>query len=322
MIETLRRRFAARFCTGIGYVGFGISVAAYAALLYVLVEAGYTATNVAALFVPPSSSLATLRLPETGGVAAESSAGPAQLAPAEAARPAHRSPDMERAPRIAPPAASLKPPVVAVAAAKVESAKSRPAWKADASSLRIRADELQSRTSDVAREYVPVQLDVPYHAQGNLGGRRACSPTSLHMIMDYYHGLDAANRTIDDTEDLLRMMRATGRFSDYQGATAEQTAAQARDLGYAGSLMFRQWSRADLVASLQMGRPLIAVVGLGFSAAGRPHSVVVTGISADGALVRVNDPWYPDIRQVSWAAFDASWSAFPGCERHGIVVAP
>ncbi|MCJ7677720.1 MAG: C39 family peptidase [Anaerolineales bacterium] len=128
-----------------------------------------------------------------------------------------------------------------------------------------------------------VALPVPMRYQDPAdGGDVSCGVEALGMALD---GLGGAAPTSGAITDLLQRAGMLYSF----GTGVEELAFAAQAYGYAGSLALHGGTLDDLRAQLDLGRPV--VVGLGTNGAGQPgHFVTVTGISADGAWVIVNDP--------------------------------
>ena len=128
-----------------------------------------------------------------------------------------------------------------------------------------------------------VALPVPMRYQDPAdGGDVSCGVQALGMALD---GLGGAAPTSGAITDLLQRAGMLYSF----GTGVEELAFAAQAYGYAGSLALHDGTLDDLRAQLDLGRPV--VVGLGTNGAGQPgHFVTVTGISADGAWVVVNDP--------------------------------
>ena len=128
-----------------------------------------------------------------------------------------------------------------------------------------------------------VSLPVPMRYQDPAdAGDVSCGLQALGMALD---GLGGAAPTSASMTDLLSR---AGMLYEY-GTGVEELAFAAQSFGYAGSLPFHGATLDDLRAQLDLGRPV--VVALGTSGEGQPgHFVTLTGISADGAWVTVNDP--------------------------------
>lgn len=174
--------------------------------------------------------------------------------------------------------------------------------------------------NSIAVTYLPSRLAVPVRQQGKLGEGYACSPTSMGMVLDYYHAQDASNAT-QDTQAIIDQMKDKGWFTDGKGISADNAAKAAQELGYENSYFFTKWSLDNLRAEINAGHPVVATVRVGLDTTGNPHSVAVTGISPDGSMVAINDPMQ-GTREISWEQFSKSWGSFQNVPNHGYVVVP
>lgn len=151
---------------------------------------------------------------------------------------------------------------------------------------------------------------VPLKAQGRLGGSAACAPTSVSMILDYYHNLDGQNQTASPQE--LLAMLDKGDFTQGKGMSLNRITDELQDLGYGNVSAQVDASQTDLQNHLQQG-PVIATVRLDMqtnqlTAAGSVvHAVVVKGVSGDGQTVFINDPWTGSEVLLPLADFAATW---------------
>lgn len=151
---------------------------------------------------------------------------------------------------------------------------------------------------------------VPLKSQGTLGGSAACAPTSVSMILDYYHNLDPQNKTASP-EELLSMLDK-GDFMSGKGMSLTQITDELQDLGYHNVTVQVDAGLSDLQNHLQQG-PVITTVRLDMKsgqlvATGSViHAVVVKGLSADGQTVFVNDPWTGREVHLPVANFAATW---------------
>lgn len=85
-------------------------------------------------------------------------------------------------------------------------------------------------------------------------------------------------------------------------------------------------TKEKLEAELKKG-PVLAIVKVGMKNKGDRHAVVVTGISEDGTVVKVNDPDQVQDqgkgRAYSWKEFDNSWSSnFGDTKRNFLIIHP
>lgn len=151
---------------------------------------------------------------------------------------------------------------------------------------------------------------VPIKSQGSLGGNAACAPTSVSMILDYYHNLNSQNRAATPQE--LLTMLDKGDFTFGKGMSLNHITDELQELGYANVTAQANASLADLQTQLQQG-PVITTVRLDMksgqlTAVGAVvHAVVVKGLSGDGQTVYINDPWTGHEVQLPLADFTATW---------------
>lgn len=151
---------------------------------------------------------------------------------------------------------------------------------------------------------------VPIKSQGTLGGSAACAPTSVSMILDYYHNLDPQNKTAAPAE--LLAMLDKGDFTHGKGMSLNQITDELQDLGYHDVTAQVDAGLSDLQNHLQQG-PVITTVRLDMksgqlAATGSVvHAVVVKGLSADGQTVFINDPWTGSEVRLPVADFAATW---------------
>lgn len=157
---------------------------------------------------------------------------------------------------------------------------------------------------------------VPVYGQGTLGGAAACNPTSMSMITNYWHAQDATNLA-GTPKDLMQKAIDANYFVSGQGMDFRESQNLLRDMGYdANMISFENGSpQTDLQNALSNG-PVMAMVNYDIphsqlAASGDVHAVVVSGMSEDGSMVRVLDPWGEGRAvDLSWDKFNASWSSF------------
>lgn len=137
-------------------------------------------------------------------------------------------------------------------------------------------------------------------------GSYECAPTAVSMLLQYYHNQSTHNKALSPQE----IIKGLGnRFNPHAGVAADKLVEGLRDmkLGYKTIEWKAKLDREQLRAELEHG-PVMAQVRLNLASSGYPHMVVVNGISDDGKLVRLNDPWTGATRQVSWEVFERSWT--------------
>lgn len=168
----------------------------------------------------------------------------------------------------------------------------------------------------------PSPLEISYTVQakpqGKLYGNAACSPTSVSMILDYYHSKDAANQTISAEQLVLMMDEGDGTYG--KGMSLSKLTDELSELGYHNISQKVDARFSDLHSALQDG-PVIVTTGVKISGPGTIspngprtldgagnaiHAMVVTGIG--DTQVNVNDPWTGQELQLSKATFERMWS--------------
>ncbi|KAA3661734.1 MAG: hypothetical protein DWQ04_15560 [Chloroflexi bacterium] len=182
---------------------------------------------------------------------------------------------------------------------------------------KIEAETAVSPTTDPSAPSTPTQTapdvqgyPVPVKSQGKLGGSAACAPTSVSMILDYYHNQDGNNQTATPQE-LLNMLDK-GDFSHGRGMSLNRITDELQDLGYTNVSAQVNTSQIDLQNQLQQG-PVIATVRLDMqtnqlTATGSVvHAVVVKGVSENGQTVFINDPWTGSELHLPMTDFSATW---------------
>lgn len=161
------------------------------------------------------------------------------------------------------------------------------------------------------------QRGLVYHGRENDYG---CVPSSVSMITEYWHQKNSDHETAS-AQELLNANAGQGEFNS-TGMSITRMQDDLSTLGYEAV----DYADADLDTLKQKVTegPVVAVVKLGISEKGEPHSVVVTGISENNE-VRVNDPWTGEARTYSWETFSRSWgSRFKGVSsrNHFTVIKP
>jgi hypothetical protein len=144
--------------------------------------------------------------------------------------------------------------------------------------------------------------DVPFSSQyADLGDHewraRGCGVASLKMMMDFWHGRNAANRTAS-LDELLRAGLAIGAHMKDIGWTHRGLVELAKQYGYEGynmdlapqspnpKTLDQAWT--SLVHELERGPVMVSVWRYFEPEPHGGHMVVVTGW--DGQLVALNDP--------------------------------
>jgi uncharacterized protein YukE/uncharacterized protein YvpB len=163
-----------------------------------------------------------------------------------------------------------------------------------------------------------VLYDVPVKSQGDSYGSAACSPTSVSMVLDYFHNQDSNNKTIS-TNDLIKAMD-TSDGTPGHGIALTNLTDELNDLGYKNISVKVDASMDDLKSQLASGPVIVTagvkIVGPGSVTPGVPraipgpgntiHAMVVKGINAD--TVVVNDPWSGSEMEIPTEIFQKMWS--------------
>lgn len=152
--------------------------------------------------------------------------------------------------------------------------------------------------------------DVPFLSQHGLEyqGKKTeygCVPTSVSMILNYWHNQDS-KYAARSPQELLDLNAGQGQFHS-TGMSPSNLIEDVKQLGYSNVQPHIKASWEQLREDVKKG-PVLAVVKLGMAKSGNNHSVVVTGISEDGSKVLVNDPW-SGIHEYDATTFQASWGA-------------
>lgn len=178
-----------------------------------------------------------------------------------------------------------------------------------------------SRTVKVAAPkpaitYLPAGLaaSTPLIAQGDFLDGYACAPTSVAMVMGYFHA--TAGLATATPQQLVE----PGDYLPGQGVPYNNMINSMLALGYNHPSGHENATISELSADMASG-PVIVVLGVtnaGTTLVPGPvsHSVVVVGIASDGNSVLVNDPWTARQLKLSMTDFTAMWAG----GNHGIVL--
>ncbi|MBN2386392.1 MAG: C39 family peptidase [Anaerolineales bacterium] len=168
-----------------------------------------------------------------------------------------------------------------------------------------------------AKEYVAYH-DVPVKSQGSAYGNAACSPTSVSMVMDYYHNQDANNPTATPQELIDSLDKGDGTPGN--GISLSRMADEINDVGYSEVSARGGASLDDLHTALDDG-PVVVTVGVRVTGEGTvggsgaralagpgstTHAVVVKGRTETAVIV--NDPWSGQEMEIPNATFNDMWN--------------
>lgn len=149
-------------------------------------------------------------------------------------------------------------------------------------------------------------------SQGSLYGNAACAPTSVSMVLDYYHDQTPSLKTAS-TSDLIKMLDK-GDGTPGSGVALDRMNDDLAELGYKNITVKTQASFEDLNSSLKDG-PLIVTTGVKLvggdvrdiqGPGNTIHAMVVKGSNAESVVL--NDPWSGKELVFSRDVFSKMWS--------------
>lgn len=146
--------------------------------------------------------------------------------------------------------------------------------------------------------------------QGNLYGSAACGPTSVSMVMDYYHQKDSTNAAATPEEIIKGLEQGDGTYGS--GVSLSRLDDDIKEYGY-GVNWQTEANMDDLKTKLQDGPVIINgkvdLKGQDISIPGTQvnHSMVVKGISADKIVI--NDPWSGTEKEIPTDDFQKMWDS-------------
>jgi uncharacterized protein YukE/uncharacterized protein YvpB len=169
-----------------------------------------------------------------------------------------------------------------------------------------------------AEKKYDVLYDVPTQSQGKLYSSRACAPTSVSMVLEYFHNQDSKNQTI--TAEKLITMMDKGDGTPETGISLTKLTDELQDLGYQNTTSGVNADMDTLKSQLESGPVIVTagvkIVGPGTITSDVPravtgpgntiHAMVVKGVSADTVLV--NDPWSGSEKEIPVETFSKMWS--------------
>lgn len=187
--------------------------------------------------------------------------------------------------------------------------------------LRAASSSAQATTTptlDSTTIIYEVYYDVPVESQGTLNNYRACAPTSVSMVLNYYHAQNEAN-TGATTEQLLAPLNAGGKEIALTNMTNEIKGLGYQNITVKVSDPQVKVTLSDLQSALKDGPVIVTagvkIVGPGTVISNIPraiegpgstiHALVVKGFGKDTVIV--NDSWSGKELQLSNATFTKMW---------------
>jgi len=184
-----------------------------------------------------------------------------------------------------------------------------------------------SESSQAGPPYnVPIKNQSGLTVNGHPTGY-GCTPTSASMVMEYWHSQDEKNPVLSPQEiiDLNKEQTDTAypnenQFKRVGGMGLDDLEDDLERSGYEVNIYTGKEGEPEeqtrlLKESLNSG-PVLVNARTGMGETGIAHTVVVTGISADGT-VQINDPLTGEATEYSWEAFDKSWGSDFGKSKSG-----
>lgn len=153
---------------------------------------------------------------------------------------------------------------------------------------------------------------IPTKPQGTLYGSAACAPTSVSMVLDYYHNQTPSLKTVS-ASDLIKMLDK-GDGTPGSGVALHRMNDDLAELGYKNITIKTQANFEDLNSSLKDG-PLIVTTGVKLvggdvrdiqGPGNTIHAMVVKGSNAESVVL--NDPWSGKELVFSRDVFSKMWS--------------
>lgn len=169
---------------------------------------------------------------------------------------------------------------------------------------------VEAPPAQVAPKY-EIFHEVPNRSQGDLYGSAACVPTSVSMVLDYFHARDGANATATPAE-LIKMLDS-GDGTSGSGVLLGRMNDDLGELGYKNITPNVNASMEELKGALDHG-PVIVTTGVKLiggdardiqQAGDTIHAMVVKGLNADSVVV--NDPWSGAEKTFSRDTFSDMW---------------
>jgi uncharacterized protein YukE len=153
---------------------------------------------------------------------------------------------------------------------------------------------------------------VPVKSQGALYGSAACAPTSVSMVLDYYHAQNPDLPAV--APETLISMLDSGDGTPGSGVRLDLMTDDLGEIGYTNVTVRMDGNYDDLSSALKDG-PVIVTSGVKLiggqardiqQAGSTVHAMVVKGLNADSVLV--NDPWSGAEKVFSRETFSQMWA--------------
>lgn len=171
------------------------------------------------------------------------------------------------------------------------------------------AKPTQPQNPETPVEKYDVYYNIPAISQGTRFGNAACLPTSMSMVLDYYH--DSNSNLKSATADELIIMLDYGDGTKGNGIRLDGLDDDIKELGYESNVTASDIG--GLVSELKEG-PVIVNVGVQLESSPRDikqagstnHAMLVKALNEN--TVVVNDPWSGSEKVFSRKTFEGMWS--------------
>lgn len=169
------------------------------------------------------------------------------------------------------------------------------------------ATVIQDEDTNLGSKY-DNHYDITPQDQGSLYGNAACGPTSVSMIMDYYHKKDANNLNATPQEIISGLDQGDG--TPGAGVSLSRLDDDIKEYGYQVSWQTSA-SLDDLETTLKEGpviiNGMVDLKGQDIDIPGSQvnHSMVVKGISPEKVII--NDPWSGTEKEIPTNDFQTMW---------------
>lgn len=168
---------------------------------------------------------------------------------------------------------------------------------------------------NVSSNSTAVFHDVPIKSQEDYLNGTACVPATVSMVLDYYNQVDPA--FITQSIPYFIATLDEGDITEGYGISVNKIIDELRDIGYSNTF-YLNGSKINLntlveylkegpvivQTGLELGQNPRRIIGLGDT----QHALVLKGISEDGRMVIVNDPWSGAELEFSLARFADMWN--------------